>query len=205
MKLLATILLTAAAVMTPAAKAAFPVYSTPGTENPVSIVSAAAGTTNTLRTYFVGKGGAGYTVSLGALVNGIDRGLASYTNQSATFGQVHNFGAITAGDSIEYYITVADTGQTYRGDKSLNSDGIQHFFRTNYSGTDFGFLLSGGYYGAEDLTGGGDFNYTDFQFVSTTSILNSVPEPGTWAMMIIGFGAVGTVARRRRRTTVQFA
>ena len=28
----------------------------------------------------------------------------------------------------------------------------------------------------------------------------AVPEPATWAMMIIGFGAVGVAARRRRTT-----
>ena len=29
-----------------------------------------------------------------------------------------------------------------------------------------------------------------------------IPEPGTWALMIIGFGAVGATVRTRRRTTV---
>lgn len=29
---------------------------------------------------------------------------------------------------------------------------------------------------------------------------NAVPEPGTWAMMIVGFGAVGYAMRRRRRS-----
>lgn len=29
----------------------------------------------------------------------------------------------------------------------------------------------------------------------------AVPEPGTWAMMLLGFGAVGVSMRRRRRTT----
>jgi PEP-CTERM motif len=36
----------------------------------------------------------------------------------------------------------------------------------------------------------------------------SVPEPGTWALMIVGFGAVGTAMRsrsRRRSTKVSFA
>jgi hypothetical protein len=33
----------------------------------------------------------------------------------------------------------------------------------------------------------------------------SVPEPATWAMMILGFGLVGGAMRARRRTTVKFA
>jgi hypothetical protein len=27
---------------------------------------------------------------------------------------------------------------------------------------------------------------------------NSIPEPGTWALMLLGFGAIGTAVRRRR-------
>jgi uncharacterized protein (TIGR03118 family) len=34
--------------------------------------------------------------------------------------------------------------------------------------------------------------------------LNSVPEPATWAMMLMGFGAVGLAMRRRRQAEVTF-
>lgn len=33
-----------------------------------------------------------------------------------------------------------------------------------------------------------------------TPVAAAVPEPGTWAMMLLGFGAIGMAARRRRRT-----
>jgi len=42
-----------------------------------------------------------------------------------------------------------------------------------------------------------------FQFSSTTA--GSVPEPGTWAMMLLGFGAVGLSLRRTRPTSKQRA
>ncbi len=36
----------------------------------------------------------------------------------------------------------------------------------------------------------------------TITITQSVPEPATWAMMILGFGAVGFVLRRKRRSAL---
>jgi hypothetical protein len=36
-------------------------------------------------------------------------------------------------------------------------------------------------------------------------VTSAVPEPATWAMMIIGFGAVGSVVRRRRQATTALA
>lgn len=42
--------------------------------------------------------------------------------------------------------------------------------------------------------------------ISTDNVLPAVPEPATWAMMLIGFGMVGAAARYRRRgTTVRYA
>ncbi len=38
-----------------------------------------------------------------------------------------------------------------------------------------------------------------------TTITQAVPEPATWAMMLVGFGLVGTALRRRERVTVRFA
>lgn len=44
-----------------------------------------------------------------------------------------------------------------------------------------------------------------FQLTATTAQAAAVPEPATWAMMIAGFGLVGSSMRRRRRTTLRFA
>ena len=38
-----------------------------------------------------------------------------------------------------------------------------------------------------------------------TVTINAVPEPGTWAMMLLGFGAAGYAMRRRRTTLPQLA
>jgi hypothetical protein len=41
---------------------------------------------------------------------------------------------------------------------------------------------------------------------SVTLLSSAVPEPGTWAMMLVGFGAIGASMRRRRSKQIpQFA
>ncbi|MES2904893.1 MAG: PEPxxWA-CTERM sorting domain-containing protein [Pseudomonadota bacterium] len=54
------------------------------------------------------------------------------------------------------------------------------------------------------LVGGGvgDFRQIRLDGFAATP---AVPEPGTWAMMLIGFGGMGVAMRRRRRTGAQFA
>ena len=78
---------------------------------------------------------------------------------------------------------------------------------------DYGFFLSGPF-------GSGGFNsgmalhaadgtvlspYIDIQEYSAAVIPDSIaemPEPATWAMMLLGFSAVGWIARRSRKTKV---
>lgn len=51
---------------------------------------------------------------------------------------------------------------------------------------------------------GGDNRLTTFAQIGTG--VGAVPEPGTWAMMIVGFGVAGAAMRRRRKqAAVQFA
>lgn len=47
----------------------------------------------------------------------------------------------------------------------------------------------------------GTFTYRIPNDLVTIVVPGAVPEPATWAMMIVGFGMVGGVLRRRRNVT----
>ena len=61
------------------------------------------------------------------------------------------------------------------------------FDRENLPGAIFGYTLTG--------TSDG-FGYTR---VTVVRLANAVPEPATWALMIVGFAVTGAALRRRRR------
>lgn len=51
----------------------------------------------------------------------------------------------------------------------------------------------------------GTYTYTLPNDSITVNIEGAVPEPATWAMMLVGFGAIGWQMRRRKAALVQFA
>ncbi|QAU42677.1 pyruvate-binding protein [Bradyrhizobium guangdongense] len=172
------------------------IYPNPGTENPTTYTFTST-SNGVLSAYFYGSG-ASFTESLGLLVNGQDRGTA-LENQSSAYGQSYDFGKVTIGDTLVFYIDVKTTGYTYYSDIKMNSDGVNHVYSTAFNGD--GTIPKGTYVGFEDLslhqTGWTDNNYTDEQFVFT---ITAVPEPSTWAMMILGFAGISFFTYRRRNS-----
>lgn len=177
-----------------AAKADVIPYANQGTENPVTYTFTAP-TSGNLIAYFYGSG-ASFSETLGLLVNNQNRG-TGLENHSSAYGQAFNFGNVSAGDTLVFYIDVKTTGFTYYSDVAMNKDHVNHVYSTSFAGD--GIIPAGTYVGFEDLsqadTHWTDNNYRDEQFVFNVA---AVPEPATWAMMLLGFAGIGFLAYRRR-------
>lgn len=87
-----------------------------------------------------------------------------------------------------------DGGLTFYDDGAffLSTESVfdEQAFRRGSNGKFSGFIENGGY------ALQGDQNFTGRTF--TLSISQTVPEPSTWAMMILGFGLAGYALRRKR-------
>lgn len=191
-----------AAMISVAAQAAIPVYPNGGTEN-AELYSFTAAADGDLVAYFTGSTGSFENI-LGLIVNGTDLGLSSLNSHLSVEGDSYNFGPVSAGDALVFYISVNGGQYNWASDKSLNSDATNHVWSTAYAGGDFS-IPAGTFVTFEDLPGTGtDFNYEDLGFVftnvDTVITPGGVPEPAAWAMMLAGFGVVGAAIRRRRET-----
>lgn len=184
----------AAAIAAPAA--AVPViYPNHGTQAPAPGAFTAA-VNGTVYGYYTGARG-GYTVLAGLRLNGVD-GPPGLNNQQVPYGTRFDFGRVYAGTPLVFFIDVLTTGDRFYSDPALNPDGVNHVWTQLYGGDNAvpaGFNLA-----FEDLRGGGDFNYRDHSFVIGVQS-GAVPEPGTWLLMVAGFGLVGVSVRRRTAAT----
>jgi hypothetical protein len=184
-------------------------YPNAGTENPV-IYSFTAAATGPITAYFAG-GSASFTEVIGLRVNGVPTGIEGLNNQTSAIGQSLILGNVTAGDVLTFYdrILLPPSGvNTWFSNKALNSDGLQHIYSTSATAGQIAASIPAGIYiGFEDLTprSASDFDYNDVQFVFTNvGMTSGVPEPSTWAMMLLGFAGLGFAFRQSRRK-VSFA
>jgi len=90
--------------------------------------------------------------------------------------------------------TPLDVGHDYTGQPGSQAQG---------GGTPYVLDLSGASGSQIDLTVQRGGEWTFLSEVQFSSLSPSVPEPTSWAMLIMGFGLVGTGLRRRTRPLVQ--
>lgn len=94
---------------------------------------------------------------------------------------------------------------------SITIDGNQFDLRANPFANNYAFQWGQGANAKNGDFGGSswlllqDSNGRDLAHWDVNFNLAAVPEPATWAMMIIGFGAVGGAMRRRKKPTLALA
>jgi hypothetical protein len=189
-----------------------------------------ATTDEDLTAYFMPSTGT-YRSALGAKVDGVIVGRNQLAMGRTDNFTSYDFGHVSAGATIEFFIDVTRNDAagtpmgTYYSTVADNADGLQHIWAAPHP--DQWYLgphgvPQGTFIGFEDTTTGdplGDLNYRDYTFVvpgltvapapqgqpGIGSPAAAVPEASTWAMLVVGFGAVGGSMRRRRRATAAVA
>lgn len=211
-KIALSILAGAAAIaMTAPASAAVTLFSSPGAVQPsenVLLNSGQMGTTITGNTNQTNTSVTFRSLN-GDVLTAPANGQARVTTTEST-PSLDNFSfALTGGQtftSFEFNLfNSLDTSQTVtittnNGSQSfaLNGNG-QNFFSGLATGSDFFTSVT------VDASGLGVQDVRQVRIGGIASPTGAVPEPATWAMMLVGFGAAGYSLRRRKRVVLQAA
>ena len=125
--------------------------------------------------------------------NGI---FVSSSNFSSPF--TVNFAGITNSFSFANVSNSSGTARAF----GLNGDLLQEINFSNFPGT---FSFSTTNIKSVSFSSTSQFGVDNFNF---DGVQSAVPEPATWAMMLLGFGLIGGAmrsAKRRQKLTVSFA
>lgn len=135
----------------------------------------------------------------------VGRDGAIFQNKVSTIGTMVDLGSFAAGTELVFRLDVprsdffGPAASYYTGPSGRNPDRTAHAAVSMANGRT--------YVGFEDLNAfRSDCDYNDLVFSFTNTATAAVPEPATWAAMLLGFGLVGAGMRSRRRSTkVTFA
>ncbi|MBU3079313.1 PEPxxWA-CTERM sorting domain-containing protein [Sphingomonas quercus] len=202
------IAMAAALTLAAPADAATPVYPDRGVENP-AVYDFNAVSDGPIYAYFMGAS-AGFQISLGLKVNGVEIAQGVFPinglGPNPAIYSVSELGMARAGDTLEFFIDVVGGGDSFRlsSDASLNAGGFNHVYSAAYA---YDPLVpdvpAGVFVSFEDDPNLGDRDYNDLTFVFINVATErpspaAVPEPASWATMLLGFGVAGAGLRRCR-------
>lgn len=120
---------------------------------------------------------------------------------SASFAFVNpisSFGFNLTGVQLSDLSVAFDDGSAQNISVLNNGSGVQFFGASGFANPITGFTFNAG----NDIVGIDDFRF------SAAPVSGAVPEPATWAMMLLGFGLAGVAmrsAKRKTKLTVSYA
>ncbi len=143
--------------------------------------------------YYMGAS-AGNASYLSIIVNDVTR-FEGFNNHTTPINTYTSFGNYSAGDTVEFVMYgLSVPANTWYSDITRNSDNSNHM---NYTPIVLN-AQNALYVTWEDLPfSQSDFDYNDGNFV-ITNVVASIPEPETYAMLLVGLSLVILSVRRRR-------
>ncbi len=100
------------------------------------------------------------------------------------------------------FINPAINGQTLNGSNGIAFNGVNFYTSDEQAHRVSKWDINGVFVSFAALNV--NSRYENWTFASQDIVVNPVPEPATWGMMLVGFGIVGGAMRRRQRTSVSF-
>jgi hypothetical protein len=146
-------------------------------------------------------GNTGFTIDNGfaQLITG-SAGLTSLTiNPNALFTDMKLAFSLTGQGNFDSPVTVfylLSNGTTGTLAGAVNGTGNNGNFEIG---------ITGGLFDSITIASTGDHGFGAIKQVSFEPVAGAVPEPATWAMMLLGFGAIGVSMRRRKPVLAQVA
>lgn len=119
--------------------------------------------------------------------------LLIFNNHSTPLGEARNLGTFSGGTELTFRLHVNTTGDDFfTGPRSSNPDGEFHA-RAQDNWLPDTTLVS-----FEDRYNSFDRNFNDLSS-SYSNTVAAIPEPESYAMLLVGLGVIGAIARRGRK------
>ena len=181
-------------------------FDTPGT-TPTTINGAIVGPGTTANAFAQPMGSTGTYFSVGPSTSTpgfVLLGVSNLVSLSFIWGSIDTYNTLHFTDAAGNLLVGAQYNYTGSQIAAL----IPAFAQGNQTAADQNPIVTF-LFGGLDMTLVGGFRMSSTQnaFEIDNIVVNSVPEPGTWAMMLLGFGALGFAIRRRKgpQTLTQLA